>query len=280
MSELQQILEKLNSIETRLKYQSRLGLSGGRKYIAIEADKKSMWHYCDDDGTPIEENVLTGYIKRIERKDGDNPKLHIFVEADYEYVLVSGFSTHFSRQAMAAIASMSSQQLSLPVIIKPDTGNDDAKTKGKKPVFCNIIQDGRTIRSGQLGTRDAEELYQMAIAVLSGVGNQSTPERKQRFDRVHVSDTLRSHSRDYVPANSKPPGLDDEQPPMKAIAPNASGMQSQPVDWKAFCKQYRVAPKALKELATELGLPQGKLNPTQSAQLYAAAWKKFVELSA
>jgi hypothetical protein len=188
---------------------------------------------------------------------------------------------------MAAIASMSSQQLSLPVIIKPDTGNDDAKTKGKKPVFCNIIQDGRTVRSGQLGTRDAEELYQMAIAVLAGVdGNQSTPERKQRFDRVHVSATPRSHSRDYVPASSKPPGLDDELPHKKAIAHQepSSKLEAEEtrasVDWKAFCRQYGVFPEALKELAAELGLPQGKLNPTQSAQLYTAAWKKFVELSA
>ena len=255
MSELQRVLEELKEIKTRLKYQNRLGLSGGRKYIAIEADKKSLWHYCDDDGTIIDETILTGYI-------------------DYEYVLVSGFSTHFSRQAMAAIASMSSQQLALPVIIKPDTGNDDSKTKGKKPVFCNLIQDGRTIRSGQLGTRDAEELYQMAIAILSGVGGAN-----------QVSKSRNQPTRSPQPVRERPPALDDALPPippMQAIAPDfdegevSASMGQQSVDWKAFCKKHEILPGVLKALAQELGLPMGKLNPRQSALLYHQAYAKFV----
>lgn len=282
MSEYQQILAELREIKTRLKYQNRLGLSGGRKYIAIEADKKSLWHYCDDDGTPVEATILTGYIKRIKRKEGDYPKLHIFIEADYDYVLVSGFSTHFSRQAMAAIASMSPQQLALPVIIKPDTGNDDGKTKGKKPVFCNIIQDGRTIRSGQFGTRDADELYQMAIAVLES-GNTVNPSKgmasKPKPRQVATQAT----------AKIPPPGLDDDAslppiPPMKENEPVSAsgggavetGVQVQSVDWKAFCKQHDILPEVLKALAQELGLPMGKLNPRQSAYLYHQAYARFV----
>ena len=139
MSDLEKILQEMNWIKTRLQYQSRLGLSSGRKYIAIEADKKSMWHYCDDDGTPIHESILTGYIKRLERKEGDNPKLHLFIEADYEYVLVSGFSTHFSRQAMAAIASMSHEQLTRPLLLPSSNRIPEmrrARARGISPCFA------------------------------------------------------------------------------------------------------------------------------------------------
>ncbi|MEM9137330.1 MAG: hypothetical protein AAGB01_08280 [Cyanobacteria bacterium P01_F01_bin.42] len=257
-------------------------MSGGRKYIAIEADKKSFWHYCDDDGTPVEETILTGYIKRIERRDGDYPKLHIFVEADYEYVLVSGFSTHFSRQAMAAIASMSSGQLSLPVVIKPDLGKDDAKAKGKRPVFCNIIQEGHTIRSGQLGTRDAEELYEMAIAAFQG--DKAAKPKLTEVPSVPTKRTVRKPS-SPLPTASNAPSLDlPPIPPMKTpsmvTSQSKSRVKTESVDWKAFCQQHGIFPGVLKSLAQELGLPMGKLNPSQSAKLYTAAWNRFVEHSA
>ena len=116
-------------------------------------------------------------------------------------------------------------------------------------MFCNIIQDGRLIRSGELGKRDAEDLYQMARKVIQGSTppSQNHQLKQGKVSRPQVSTRTREQSS---------------------------------VDWKVFCKQYGVFPQALKDLAQELGLPQGKLNTQQTAQLYDEAWKKFVEKSA
>lgn len=241
-----QLIQRIELLERIILDQGSLGLSQGRQFIYIQKTKTSAWTFIATD-EPVNATSITGYIVDIYRKEDDVPKLHIVIRTrKAEYVLCSGFETHFSRDVMAAIAQLKPQQLKRPLKIVPTVKEPKPgeKQSNHQPVYANVLLDDQTIRTFQLKKDlSAQDLFQRAIAVLKG---------KTQSNQSKAS---------------------------SALAPQEEG-KSQPVDWKVFCRQYGVFPEALKELATELGLPQGKLNPTQSAQLYDAAWKKFVERSA
>ena len=255
------LFQKIDQLQQIIQDQGTLGLTHGRRFIYIEKTKKSVWAFVDTD-EPVDAIALTGYITEIYRKEGDHPKLHIVMRTrEEEFVLCSGFETHFSRDVMAAIAQLTPELAKRPIKIVPTVKESPAKSgaerKGHQPVYANCISaTGSTIRTFQM-KRDysAAQLFEKAIVVLS------SKSEFQGFQRVHVSATPCTESRDYV----------RETQPVQAV----STPKTESVDWKAFCQQYGVLPGALKALATELGLPQGKLNPSQSATLYQAAYGRW-----
>lgn len=240
--EIKTLKQELSVLRSQLGQQLTLGFNNGRNYIIIERDKGFLWHrFEDDQPVPIKEKLLKGYIKRVAFIDKEYPKLHVFIQGDREYVLVTGFETHFSRELMAAIASLRPEDLMYPVIIKPDTGSEEGESKSKhKPVFCNVIHRGHTVKPGSLRNMDIQQLFQRAEAVLKG-------------DRVTQSTQLPSRVQQTKPAAQIP----------------------QFVDWPGVCQDLGISSGQLKAVAKELGLPHGKLSRSQAGQLYQAVYGRF-----
>jgi hypothetical protein len=168
--EVQGLQQAVTNLQTTVRQQSTLGFSNGRDYTIIERDRNTLWHrFEDDEPVPIKFKILKGYLKQVAFVDKEYPKLHVFLEGDREYVLVTGFETHFSREILAAISSLTPADLAYPLTIKPDIGSGEGEAKGKhKPVFCNVIHKGRTIKHGSLRNLGIQELFQRAEAVIQG----------------------------------------------------------------------------------------------------------------
>ena len=195
VTEIQALRQEVTALRAEVRQQSTLGFSDGREYIIIERDKTALWHRFEDDRpVPILFQVLKGYLRDIAHVEKEYPKLHVFIEADRDYVLVTGFETHFSREILAAIAALSPEALTEPVIIKPDTGSETGESKRHKPVFCNMIQQGRVVRPGPLRDLEIQQLFQRACLVLGKVDwkhvchdLQITPEQlKTVAEQLHL----------------------------------------------------------------------------------------------
>lgn len=252
--EVQALQQQVSTLRTELQQQSTLGFSNGRDYIIIERDKNILWHrFENDEPVPIKAKILKGYIKRVAFIDKEYPKLHVFIEGDREYVLVTGFETHFSRELLAAIASLKPADLSHPVIIKPDVGDGDSK---HKPVFCNVIHQGRTVKPGTLRNMDIQQLFQRAEAILQ-------PETKT---------PKQSTPKPTTPQQPKP--SNQQLQPSKgtnAVTP----LKPAAVDWRKVCRDLNISVQDLKAVARSLGLPEGKLTRSQTGQLYQAVYQQY-----
>ncbi len=260
------ILEKLNNIEQLIQDQRSLGFGDAgqdRQFIYVKKERTHLWAFIKED-KPITAKSLSGYVVDLYRKEDDVPKLHIVMRTrDAEYVLCSGFETHFSRDVMAAIAQLTPQQAKrplkvIPTVKEPKPG--EAKSNKPQPVYANVLFDDRTLRTFDLKKQfSADELFIKAKLVLEG---KAAPRPV-----------------------AKPPALDSAPPTdmrdRTVGAPSGGGesvegVKTETVDWKGFCQQYGVLPEVLMALAEELGLPMGKLNPRDSATLYQAAYSNFV----
>jgi hypothetical protein len=265
--EVHSLQQQLHKLQIAVRQQSTLGFSDGRDYIIIERDKNLLWHrFENDEPVPIKSKILKGYIKRVAFIDKEYPKLHVFIEGDREYVLVTGFETYFARELLAAIATMKPEDLAYPVIIKPDTGNDDSKSK-HKPIFCNVIHRGRTIKPGALRDQDIEQLLKRAEAVL------------KQSDTVTAGDRPQS-SVTSLPAPSQPTAP-PELPQMRAMpmvsTPVPPTVTQSAVDWIKVCRDLNISKQQLIAVARSLKLPHGKLDRAQSAQLYQAVYERYGE---
>ncbi|PZD71914.1 hypothetical protein C1752_04344 [Acaryochloris thomasi RCC1774] len=268
--ELRSLQQQVCTLQTEVRQQPTLGFSNGRDYIIIERDKNILWHRFDnDEPLPIKSKILKGYIRRVAFVDKEYPKLHVFIEGDREYVLVTGFETYFARELLAAIGTLKSEDLAHPVIIKPDTGSDDSKSK-HKPVFCNVIHRGRTIKPGTLRDQDIHQLLKRAEAVLKGdiaTVKQGHPATSQG----NVTQFPASQPSAVLP---KLP-----QMPSKAVKPAqpAATQAQNPVDWIKVCRDLNISKQQLMAVARSLKLPHGKLDRAQSARLYQAVYEQYGE---
>ncbi|MDZ8086393.1 MAG: hypothetical protein RMY16_12645 [Nostoc sp. DedQUE12b] len=64
--------------------------------------------------------ALTGYLKELkfekcERRGKEVYKLLITIQADRPYILESGYDTHFAKSVLAAIATLTPEQLYSPI---------------------------------------------------------------------------------------------------------------------------------------------------------------------
>ncbi|MCM1981685.1 hypothetical protein [Lyngbya confervoides] len=286
---LQLLLRKVEHLEQQIYDQGTLGFTQGRRFIYIQNTKRSLWSYIDTD-EPVNAIALTGYIVDLYRKEDEVPKLHVAMRTrEEEYVLCSGFETHFSRDVMAAIAQLTPDQLRRPLKIIPCL--KDVKKAGqegdksiKKPVYANVLLDDKTLYTSALKQRlSAEDLFMQAQAVLQGKAKAATiaapvPASAQRSAQP---------PQDSAPARTDSPTLGGSgapsdpwgnrpQPTAAVHDVQAPAAKTTPINWKGFCQQYGILPGALKALAQELGLPMGKLTASQSARLYQQAYSRFV----
>ena len=257
---IQSLSAQVQQLEQMIRDQGTLGLTYGRRFIYIQQTKggkghgPSLWSFIAED-EPVKATALTGYVIDLYRKEDDIPKLHVVVQTrDEEYVLCSGFETHFSRDVMAAIAQLTPEQACRPLKIVPclkDVQRQGAGDRSfKKPIYANVLLDDKTIYTHTLKKQfSADALFLKAQRVLSGqTGPMVEPKASPTPDEVVVS---------------------------RSPHPSVT-VEAQSVDWKAFCRQHGILPGVLKALAQELGLPMEKLNPRQSALLYHQAYARFV----
>lgn len=283
-AEVRSLQKQITLLKSEVRQQPMLGFSDGRDYIIIERDKNILWHRFEgEEPIPIKSKILKGYLKRVIYIDKEYPKLHVFIEGDREYVLVTGFETHFARELLAAIVTMKLEDLNYPVIIKPDTGNDDSKSK-HKPVFCNVIHRGKTVKPGALRNQDIHQLFKQAEAILqyplvrssvqpepldsdrqNGVGSAG-PSQYGKVAQFPQPQSSRSAPTPELP--NLPP-----TPLQRAADP----VQQSAVDWVAVCQDLHISSKQLKEVARRLQLPHGKLTQAQSAQLYQTVYQQYGE---
>ena len=262
------LIAKQDELDTKLNrlmlIQGCSGLTDGRRFIYIQNTKRSLWSFIADD-EPVKAVALTGTVIDLYRKDDDVPKLHVVMQTrEGDYVLCSGFETHFSRDIMAAIAQLTPEQAKYPLKVVPCL--KDVKRAGaqennslKKPVYANVLLDKQTLYTHKLKQKfSADELFLQAQEILRGKP-QSVTEKPVIKQASPVQDAHITPAEMTVTSASKLP---------------VSTMDS--VDWQAFCRQHEILPGVLKALAQELGLPMDKLNPRQSAMLYHQAYARFV----
>ena len=278
---------QVQTLEQIILDQSTLGFTHGRRFIYIQNTKRSLWSFIADD-EPVKAVALTGYIVDLYRKEDEIPKLHIALRTrEEEIVLCSGFETHFSRDVMAAIAQLTPEQAHRPLKIMPCLKEVKKRSEGadgsiKKPVYANVLLDDKTLYTHKLKQRfNADELFEKAQEVLTG--KRVTPSTVQHTPasqpQVSLPKIPQSQSSQAKSSQAKSPQGDapvTKVAPIKRPKPEILETQVDSVDWKAFCRQHGVLPGVLKALAQELGLPMGKLNPSQSATLYQQAYARFV----
>ncbi|MGB7415905.1 MAG: hypothetical protein WA902_17005 [Thermosynechococcaceae cyanobacterium] len=266
--EVRSLQQQLSTLQTAVRQQPTLGFSDGRDYIIIERDKNILWHrFENDEPVPIKSKILKGYIKHVAFVDKEYPKLHVFIEGDREYVLVTGFETYFARELLAAIGTLKPGDLAYPVIIKPDTGSDDSKSK-HRPVFCNVIHRGRTVKPGALRDQDIHQLLKRAEAILK---QSAEPELSDLISKNNVTQFP-------TPQNQTPT---PELPQMPSAAPvvpaSAKPATQSAVDWVKVCQDLNITKQQLMAVARSLKLPHGKLDRAQSAQLYQTVYERYGE---
>ena len=105
---------------------------GGVQRIYCNRSNNCNWYKVSKDSEviPVTETALTGYLRElkfeeVERRGKPVWKTLITVEADKTYILESGVSSHFSKSFVAAIATLTPDQLQAPVTISPKEGTED-----------------------------------------------------------------------------------------------------------------------------------------------------------
>jgi hypothetical protein len=137
LSQQVQLLKQLlaNTNEAKLGLHNNVGI----KKIYCNRTHNCLWYSLDRERQPIPitESGLTGYLRRIkfekvERRGQEVSKLLTTIVADRTYILESGQDSHFSKCLLAAISSLTPEQLRSPITIAPLSG-DDASV-----LFCNV----------------------------------------------------------------------------------------------------------------------------------------------
>jgi hypothetical protein len=87
---------------------------------------------------PIVHSAITGYLQdlkfeQVERRGKSVTKLMTYLKGDRAYCIESGAESHFSKGLLAAIAQLSPAQLTLPITLVPQPGEDEAV------LFCRVL---------------------------------------------------------------------------------------------------------------------------------------------
>jgi hypothetical protein len=113
----------------------------------------------------VPQTALTGYLKELrfentERRKKETCKLLITIQADRTYILESGYDTHFSKCILAAIATLTPQQLYSPITLQPHPGTTDENV-----LFCRIWVESELIKASYGEETDWREISKQTIAV-------------------------------------------------------------------------------------------------------------------
>jgi hypothetical protein len=116
-------------------------------YVFCNRKHGGVWYRLDDQSQPviIDHQALSGHIrkiefKQVERRKEETTKMHVYVEADQNYVLESGSKAHFTKGFLSAIASLSAGELQQPITLVPQASTENAEV-----LFCNVYVGDRQI---------------------------------------------------------------------------------------------------------------------------------------
>jgi hypothetical protein len=99
-------------------------------------------------------------FENTERRKKESCKLLITVQADRTYILESGYDTHFSKCILAAIATLTPEQLYSPITLQPHPGTTDESV-----LFCRVWVNSELVMASYNEQSDWREISKQAIAV-------------------------------------------------------------------------------------------------------------------
>lgn len=157
---LQELVNNLN--KPRLGFHDNAGVTR----VYCNRSNGCLW-YTLANGTPVEikQSALTGYLRelkfeRVMRRGKEVCKLLITIEADRNYLLESGYDSHFSKCVLSAIALLPPEQLHQPITISPAPGDDDAV------LFARIYLGADYIKAPYSQDTNFREVAKQAISAV------------------------------------------------------------------------------------------------------------------
>jgi hypothetical protein len=145
----------------------KLGLhfEAGSCKIYCNRHNGSLW-YTLNNGEPqaVAQSALTGYLRELrfenaERRNKETSKLLTTIQADRTYILESGADTNFSKCLLTAVASLTPEQLYLPLTFQPQPGNDESV------LFCRVWVGSELIKASYGEETNWREISIQALAV-------------------------------------------------------------------------------------------------------------------
>ncbi len=145
----------------------KLGLhnEAGNCKIYCNRHNGYMW-YTLNNGEPsaVAATALTGYLRELrfekcERRGKEVHKLLATIQAERTYILESGHDTQFAKGLLAAIASLTPQQLYSPITLQPQPGTDESV------LFCRVWVGSEFIMASYSEETNWRSLSKQALAV-------------------------------------------------------------------------------------------------------------------
>jgi hypothetical protein len=145
----------------------KLGLhsEAGNCKIYCNRHNGYLWYTLNNsEVSAINQTALTGYLKELkfekcERRGKEVYKLLATIQADRTYILESGHDTHFAKSILAAIATLTPQQLYSPMTIQPQAGTDE------NVLFCRVWVGSELVMASYNEESNWREISKQAIAV-------------------------------------------------------------------------------------------------------------------
>ncbi len=115
--------------------------------------------------SPVQQSALTGYLtdlkfEKVERRGKEATKLQAFFNGDRPYCIESGYDSHFSKGLLSAIATLTPEQLKLPITIAPQPGSDESV------LFCRVFVGSELVRATYDEQTNWRAISQTAIATV------------------------------------------------------------------------------------------------------------------
>jgi hypothetical protein len=111
---------------------------------------------------PIAHTALTGYLQdlkfeQVERRGKPVTKLMTYLKGDRPYCIESGSDSQFSKGLLMAIAQLTSVQLTQPITLMPQPGEDDAV------LFCRVLINSEPVMASYDDQTNWRDIAQRAI---------------------------------------------------------------------------------------------------------------------
>jgi hypothetical protein len=181
----------------------KLGLHNDAGACKIYCNRQhgSLWYTLTDKiANPVQESALTGYLKELkfeetERRGKPTYKLLTTIAATRLYILESGDDSHFTKCLLSAIASLAPSQLSLPITISPQPGDDD------KVLFCRVWIGNEYIKAPYSEETDFQAIGDKAIALVRNASR--TPVQHQQQTKHAVLPIIQAPKQANVLTNNE-----------------------------------------------------------------------------
>ncbi|MBD2535900.1 hypothetical protein H6G97_43840 [Nostoc flagelliforme FACHB-838] len=150
----------------------KLGLhsEAGSCKIYCNRHNGSLWYTLNNsEASAITQTALTGYLKELkfekcERRGKEVYKLLITILADRTYILESGHDTHFAKSVLAAIATLTPQQLYSPITLQPTPGTTDESV-----LFCRVWVGSELVMASYNEQSNWREISKQALEICKSI---------------------------------------------------------------------------------------------------------------